>query len=65
LHFFLLDIVVIFIVPIILIVEIGTRGVVPEGFLTACSLVVVAVGMLEVDAATRNHSDFFRNGRDK
>jgi len=52
LHFFLLDIVVIFIVPVILVVEKGTRGVVTEAFVAACSLVVVAVHVLEVDAAT-------------
>jgi len=65
LHFFLLDVVVIVIVPIILVIEIGTRGVVTEGFIAACTLVVVAVLVLEVDAATGNHCDFFWYGLDR
>jgi len=65
LHFFLLDIVVILIVPVILFVEIGTRVVVSEACVTACALVVVAVRLLEVDAATGNHCDFFWYRRDR
>jgi len=57
--FFLLDIVVIFVVPIVLVVKIGTRGVVSEAFVVPCALVVVAVRVLEVDAAAGNHCDFF------
>jgi len=64
-HFFFLDIVVIFVVPVILVVEIGTRGVVSEAFVTPCVLLIVAVGVLEVDAATGNHCDFFWYGRDR
>jgi len=65
LYFFLLDIVVVFIVPIVLVVEIGTRGVVIKSFIEACALVVVAVHVLEVDAAVGNHSDFFWYRRDR
>jgi len=65
LHFFLLDIVVIFIVSVILVVKIETRGVVSEGFVTACALIVVAVLVLEVDAAVGNHCNFFWYGRDR
>ena len=53
---------VIFLVPVILIVEIGTREVVSEVFVTACALVIVAVGVVEVDAAAGNHCDFFWYG---
>jgi len=55
----------IFIVPIVLVVEIGTRGVVTEAFIAACALVVVVVRVLEVDAAAGNHCDFFWYGRDR
>jgi len=65
LHFFLLAIVVIFPVPVILVVEIGTRGVVTEALIAACAFVVVAVRVLEVDAAAGNHCDFFWYGRDR
>jgi len=65
LHFFLLDIVIIFVVPVVLFVEIRTRGVVTEAFVTACALVVVAVRVLEVDAALGNHYDFLRYRRDR
>jgi len=64
LHFFLLDIIVVFIVFIILIIEIGTRGVVTETFVMASALVVVSIGKLEVDRATGNNSRFFWKGRD-
>ena len=64
-HFFLFDVVVIFIVPVILVIEIGTRGVVTEAFITARAFVVVALGVLEVDAAVGNHFDFFCDGRDR
>jgi len=49
----------------VLVVEIGTRGVVTEPFVTACTLVVVAVRVLVVDAAAGNHCDFFWYGRDR
>jgi len=65
LHFFLLDVVVIVIVPIVLVVEIGTRGVVTEAFVAACALVVVADRVLEVDAAAGNHCNFFWYGRER
>jgi len=65
LQFFLLDIVIIFIVPIVLVVEIETRGVVTEVLVAACALGVVAVRVLEVDAAAGNHWDFFQYGRDR
>ena len=64
-HFYLLDIVVIFIVPIVLVIEIGTRGVVTEAFVTACAFVEVAVRVLEVDAAAGNHSEIFWYGGDR
>jgi len=48
LHFFLFNIVVIFIVPLVFVIEIGTRGVVTEAFIAAYPLVVVTVRMLEV-----------------
>ena len=63
LHFFLLDIVVVFVVSVILVDEIGTRGVVNEAFVPGCALVVVAVRVLEVDAAAGNHCEVFWNGR--
>jgi len=62
---FRLDIVVIFIVPIVLVVEIGTREVVTEAFVTSCTLVVVAVRVLEVDAASGKHCDFLWYGGDR
>jgi len=65
LHFFLVDIVIILEVPVILIIDIGIRRVVTEAFFTACALVVVAVGVLEVDASAANHCYFFWYGRDK
>jgi len=65
LYCFLLDVVIIVIVPIVLVVEIGTRGVVIEAFVAACALVVVAVRLLEVDASAGNHCDFFWYGRDR
>ena len=64
-HFVPLDIVIIFVVPIVLVVEIGTRGIVTKAFVAACALVVVAVRVLEVDAAAGNHCDFFCYGRDR
>ena len=39
--------------------------VVTEAFVTACALVVVAVRLLEVDAASGNHCDFLRYRRDR
>jgi len=65
LHFFLFNVVVIFVVSVILIVEIGTRGVVTEAFVTACALVVVAVRVFEVDTAAGKHCDFFWYWRDR
>jgi len=65
LYFFRLDIAVIFLVPIVLIVEIGKRGVVTEAFVMACALLKVAVHMLEVDAPAGNHCDFFWYRRDR
>jgi len=65
LHFFLLDDVVILVVSGILVVEIGTRGVVTEAFVMACALVVVALRVFEVDTAAGNHSDFGWNGGDR
>ena len=56
---FLLNVIIVFVVLIVLVVEIGTIRVVTEAFFTASALVVVAVHMLEVDAAGGNHSDFF------
>jgi len=56
---------VIFIVSVILVVEIGRRGVVTKSFVTACALVVVAVRVFEVDAAAGNHCDFFWYWRDR
>jgi len=38
--------------------------VVTEAYFEACALVVVAVRVLEVDAPTGNHCDFFWHGRD-
>jgi len=64
-HFFLLDIVVIFLVPVILIVEIGTREVVTKHFAAPCALIVVVVCRFEVDATSGNHCDIFRYGRDR
>jgi len=61
----LLNIVIVLLVSGILVVEIRTRGMVTEAFVTACALVVVAVGMLEVDIAVGNHYDIFCNGRDR
>jgi len=46
------------IVSVILVIEIGIRGVVTETFVTACALIAVAVLRLEVDAGTANHHDF-------
>jgi len=47
LHLFLLDMIIVFIllflIPIILIVEIGTRGVVTEALISACTLAIVVV----------------------
>jgi len=54
---------VMFIVSVVLVVKIATRGVVIEAFVLAYTLVVVTVHVLEVDTATGNHSDFFWNGR--
>jgi len=65
LHFYLLDIVVVFVVSVILVVEIGTRWVVTEAFVMTCALVEVLVRVLEVDAAAGNHSDFFWHRRDR
>jgi len=39
--------------------------VVTKAFIAACKLVVVAVGVLEVDAPAGNHCDFFWYGRDR
>jgi len=63
LHFFPLDIIVVFVVFIIIVVEIGTRGMVTEAFITTCAFVIVAVRVLEVDAAAENHYDFFGSER--
>jgi len=65
LHFFFLDIVIIFVVSIVLVLETGTRGVVAEAFVAAYALVVVTVRVLEIDAASGNYSDFFLYGRDR
>jgi len=58
LHFLLLDIVVVFVVSLVFVVEIETGEVLTKAFVTTCALVVLAVRVLEVDAATGNHSDF-------
>jgi len=64
-HFFLFNVVVGFIILVILIVEVRSRGVVTEAFVMACAFIVVAIRVLEVDPATGNHSDFFWNGEDR
>ena len=38
---------------------------VAEAFVTACAPVIVAVCVLEVDAPSGNHCDFFRYGGDR
>ena len=52
LYFFFLDVSIIFIISILLVVDIGTKWVVSAAFVTACTLVVVAVRKVEVDVAT-------------
>ena len=59
LHFFFFELVVVFLVFVILVVEIGTTGLVPEPFISACALVVVVVRMLDFYVATGNHRDLF------
>jgi len=63
LHFSLHNMVEIFMVCIVPIVEIGTRRVVTEDFITAYALVVVAVHVVEVDAAIGDYCELFRDGR--
>jgi len=64
LYFFLVDIVLILIVPIVFVFEIEARGVVTEAYIADCVLVVLAVGVLEVDPPAGNHCDFIWYGRD-
>ena len=64
-HLFLLDIVIVFVVSVILVVEIGAKGVMTDAFVTACVLVVVVVSVLEVDTAVGNHCEGFRYGGDR
>jgi len=58
LHFFRLDIIIILVVPFILVIGIGTRGVVTWALVAASALLVVAVHVLEVEAASGNYCDF-------
>ena len=64
-NFHLFDVIIVFVVSVILVIEIGTREVLTEAFITSCAFVVVAVIVLEVDAAVGNHGDIFWYWRDR
>jgi len=65
LHLFLLDVIVVFGVSIILILEIGTKEVVTKAFIMPYAFVLVIVGVLEFDAASGNNFDFLYKRRDR
>jgi len=65
LHFFLQDIVVVFVVSVVLVIEIGTLQVVTKAFVMAYAIVEVSVSVLEVGTAARNHCEFSGNRGDR
>jgi len=59
LHFFLLDIIVIFVVFVILIIEIELREVVTKALVMAWAVVKITGYVLESNTAKRNYCEFF------